>query len=165
MVGGRATIGVIVHCDCRRLLGFLRFNFPPATLFLGDAGSIPLGFLAASLAIYGVLQDYWTVFFPVMVFSPFILDASVTLIKRGVRGEKIWRAHREHYYQRLVSMGWSHRKLALASYALMVVCALAALLVLRMSEYTALITGVWVVTFLLIFITIDWRWSQMKHEI
>ena len=75
-------------------LAFLRFNFPPAQLFMGDAGSVPLGFLAAALAVYGVLQNTWPVLFPVMVFSPFILDASVTLIKRGLRGEKIWRAHR-----------------------------------------------------------------------
>jgi hypothetical protein len=53
------------------------------------------------------------------VFSPFIADATVTLIKRGLRGEKVWQAHRAHYYQRLVRAGWSHRKLSLWAYALM----------------------------------------------
>ena len=146
-------------------LAFLRVNFPPATLFLGDAGSIPLGFLAAALAVYGVVQHYWPVLFPVMVFSPFILDASVTLIKRGLRGEKIWRAHREHYYQRLVRMGWSHRKLALAAYALMLACALAGLSLIRLPVHAPLITLLWLVSFLLIFITLDWRWAQLKHDI
>ena len=50
-------------------LAFQCFNFPPAQLFMGDAGSIPLGFLAGALAVYGVVQQYWPVLFPVMVFS------------------------------------------------------------------------------------------------
>ena len=146
-------------------LAFLRFNFPPATLFMGDAGSVPLGFLAAALAVYGVLQNYWPVLFPLMVFSPFIADASVTLIKRGLRGEKIWRAHREHYYQRLVRMGWSHRQLALATYALMLVCACAGLGLILVPPYAPIITVLWMATFMLIFITLDWRWSHLKHDI
>ena len=146
-------------------LAFLRFNFPPAKLFMGDAGSVPLGFLAAALAVYGVLQNYWPVLFPVMVFSPFIMDASVTLIKRGLRGEKIWRAHREHYYQRLVRMGWSHRQLALAAYALMLVCACAGLGLILVPPYAPIITVLWMATFMLIFITLDWRWSHLKHDI
>lgn len=146
-------------------LAFLSFNFPPAKLFMGDAGAIPLGFLAAALAVYGVTQNYWPALFPVMVFSPFILDASVTLIKRGLRGEKIWHAHREHYYQRLVRMGWSHRKLAIAAYALMLACAVAGLILLWRPAYAAVITVLWVTTFLFIFIAIDRRWSQLKHDI
>lgn len=146
-------------------VAFLRFNFPPARLFMGDAGAIPLGFLAAALAVYGVTQNYWPALFPVMAFSPFILDASVTLIKRGGRGEKIWRAHREHYYQRLVRMGWSHRKLALAAYALMLASALGGLSLLWIPTYTAAIALLWAVTFLLLFIAIDRRWARLKHDI
>ena len=146
-------------------LAFLRFNFPPARLFMGDAGAIPLGFLAAALAVYGVAQNYWPTLFPVMVFSPFVLDASVTLIKRGARGEKIWRAHREHYYQRLVRMGWSHRKLALAAYALMLACALGALILLWKPAYTAAMALLWASAFLFIFIAIDRRWSPLNHDV
>lgn len=146
-------------------LAFLRFNFPPAKLFMGDTGSIPLGFLAAAVGVYGVAQNLWPVLFPVMVFSPFIADASVTLIKRGVRGEKIWHAHREHYYQRLVRMGWSHRQMVIAAYALMLVGAVAALWLLWAPGVASLITLLWLTVYLLIFITLDWRWSHRKHEI
>jgi len=146
-------------------LAFLRFNFPPAQLFMGDTGSIPLGFLAAALAVYGVLQNYWPVLFPLMVFSPFIIDASVSLIKRGVRGEKVWRAHREHYYQRLVRMGWSHRQLALAAFALMFACAFSGLGLIMLPAYSSLLTALWIVGFTLIFLTIDWRWYHLKHEL
>lgn len=146
-------------------LAFLRFNFPPAQIFLGDVGSIPLGFLAAAIGVYGEAQAYWPLLFPVVVFSPFILDASVTLLKRALRGEKVWHAHREHYYQRLVRMGWSHRQLALAAYVLMLVCAMAGLLLLRMPEYAFIISGLWMAMFISLFVVIDWRFSRLAHEI
>ena len=107
--------------------GFLVFNFPPARVFMGDAGSIPLGFLAGGLGLLGWLRGVWPFWFPVVVFSPFVVDATVTLLRRLLRGERIWEPHRTHYYQRLVQLGWGHRRTALAEYALMVVCGLTAL--------------------------------------
>jgi UDP-N-acetylmuramyl pentapeptide phosphotransferase/UDP-N-acetylglucosamine-1-phosphate transferase len=103
-------------------VAFLAFNFPPARVFMGDAGSIPLGFLAAALGILGWRAGHWPVWFPVLVFSPFIVDATVTLARRVLRGERFWRPHRTHYYQRLVQIGWGHRNTALAEYVLMAGC-------------------------------------------
>lgn len=108
-------------------IGFLVHNFPPARVFLGDAGSIPLGFLAGSLGLYGVIAGAWPAWFPVLVFSPFIVDATLTLSRRLAGRERVWRAHRSHYYQRLVLAGWSHRRLALSAYGLMALAALSAL--------------------------------------
>lgn len=107
--------------------GFLCFNFPPARIFLGDVGSVPLGFLAAAIGIIGWHGDLWPLWFPLLVFAPFIGDASLTLLRRLFRGERVWHAHREHYYQRLVRLGAGHRGTALLAYALMLLCALAAL--------------------------------------
>lgn len=146
-------------------LAFLFFNFPPARIFMGDTGSIPLGFLAASIGVYGTSQDYWPALFPVIIFSPFILDASVTLLKRAMRGERIWHAHREHYYQRLVRMGWSHRKMTLASYALMLLCAVLGLTYLQQSESASLLVALWLSWFFGIFIAVDWRWARLKHDL
>jgi UDP-N-acetylmuramyl pentapeptide phosphotransferase/UDP-N-acetylglucosamine-1-phosphate transferase len=114
---------------------FLLFNFPPARLFMGDAGSVPLGFLAAALSLSGWRDGDWPFWFPVAVFAPFIADATVTLLKRAAARERIWEAHNKHYYQRLVRMGWSHRRTALAEYALMLVCGLTALWALREPLY------------------------------
>ena len=99
--------------------GFLIYNFHPAKIFMGDAGSIPLGFLAAGMGLWGWLRGDWAAWFPLLVFSPFIVDATVTLAKRSLRGVKITEAHREHYYQRTVQMGWSHRNVAVLEYILM----------------------------------------------
>ena len=106
---------------------FLLLNFPPARIFLGDVCSVPLGFLAAALGLAGWRDDAWPLWFPLVVFAPFIGDATLTLLRRLARRERVWHAHREHYYQRLVRLGAGHRGTALTGYGLILVCALAAL--------------------------------------
>jgi UDP-N-acetylmuramyl pentapeptide phosphotransferase/UDP-N-acetylglucosamine-1-phosphate transferase len=120
-------------------LGFLAFNFHPAKVFMGDAGSIPLGFLAAGIGILGWRDGRWPIWLPIVAFSPFIVDASVTLARRLLRGERVWEAHRTHYYQRLVQLGWGHRRTALAEYCLMALCGGAALWGMRASMRTQLV--------------------------
>jgi UDP-N-acetylmuramyl pentapeptide phosphotransferase/UDP-N-acetylglucosamine-1-phosphate transferase len=115
---------------------FLIFNFHPARIFMGDAGAVPLGFLAASLGVIGWERHYWFWWFPFLVFSPFIIDSTVTLVRRALRRERIWEAHKDHYYQRLVRMGWGHRNTALAEYALMLSCGMAAFAALASSPAT-----------------------------
>ena len=111
--------------------GFLVHNFPPARVFMGDAGSVPLGFLAGAFGVHGIAAGAWPWWFPPLAFAPFVLDASVTILRRLARGERIWVAHREHFYQRLVLSGWSPRAFACGAYLLMAACALAALWALR----------------------------------
>jgi UDP-N-acetylmuramyl pentapeptide phosphotransferase/UDP-N-acetylglucosamine-1-phosphate transferase len=102
--------------------GFLFFNLSPARVFLGDAGSIPLGFLSGALGIWGWHAGAWPLWFPFLVAAAFVLDATATLVRRIVRRQPFWRPHREHYYQRLIRMGWTHRRTALCEYALMAGC-------------------------------------------
>ena len=146
-------------------VAFLRFNFPPARVFMGDAGSIPLGFLAATLGILGALQGVWPWLFPLLVFSPFIVDASVTLARRGLRGEKIWQAHRSHYYQRVVLLGASHRQLAVAAYALMLAMAVLAFSLLFLPRHAAAVLILSAVSYLLIFLAIDRRWQRNHNDL
>jgi UDP-N-acetylmuramyl pentapeptide phosphotransferase/UDP-N-acetylglucosamine-1-phosphate transferase len=145
-------------------LAFLRFNFPPARVFMGDAGSIPLGFLAATLGILGARQNVWSGLFPLLVFSPFIVDASVTLARRALRGEKVWQAHRSHYYQRVVLLGATHRQLALAAYALMLAMVALAFALRSFPQQTAWVLILSAATYMLIFLTIDFRWRQSRNE-
>ena len=123
-------------------LGFLLFNFPPARVFMGDVGAIPLGCLAAVLDLAGWQRGAWPWWFGVLIFSPFIADASLTLAKRLMRGARVWRAHREHYYQRLIQSGWSHRKTAYAQYTMTLGCAAIAFAGMRQSApVQALVLG------------------------
>lgn len=123
-------VGLMILCGtvAAAAAGFLLFNFHPAKVFMGDVGSVPLGLLAGLVGILGVREAIWPVWFPFTIFSVFFVDASVTLLKRAWCGEALWRAHRDHYYQRLARMGWGHRNTALVCYAAMLISILAALL-------------------------------------
>lgn len=125
--GGDAPVAYASLALAAGAAGFLAFNFPPARVFLGDAGSVPLGYLAGALGWLGFERGLWPAWFPALVFSPFIADATVTLAMRAARGEPILRAHREHHYQRLVLGGWSHRRLAAWAWALMALAAASAI--------------------------------------
>lgn len=127
LAAGDAAFAALNFSIAAAALGFLFFNFPPARVFMGDAGAIPLGFLAAVCALAGWQRGDWPLWFGGVVFSPFIVDASLTLTKRLARGERVWQAHREHYYQRLVQCGWGHRRTLLAECALMLAMAALAL--------------------------------------
>ena len=130
-------------------LGFLFHNFPPARIFMGDVGSIPLGFTSGTLMLLGLrdgLFDFWV---PILIFSPFILDATATVFRRAWQRQRIWEAHREHYYQRLVLSGWSHRQTVLAEYGVMALCGGLAVLYQEVSEELRLVMlGAWGMLFL-----------------
>ena len=142
-------------------LVFLFFNFHPAKVFMGDAGSIPLGFMAAVLGVWGWQQGYWPFWFPPLVFSPFVADATVTLFKRARRGEKLSQAHRSHYYQRLVQMGCGHRNTALAEYGLMLLAGASALwgTSLHYAGQGSLLLA-WSMVYLALMWRIDKRWQK-----
>lgn len=124
--------------------GFLLFNFPPAKIFMGDVGSSLLGFLAAAMSLMGVRRNIFFIWTPILVFSPFIVDATFTLARRFWRGERIWQAHKSHYYQRLVQLGWGHKKAVVWEYALMVACGCSALCTVYFSPITGwLMLGLW----------------------
>jgi len=106
--------------------GFLCWNWPPAKIFMGDTGSCALGFIFAVFAIYtakcGTLPlSTWAV-----LMSPFLVDATATLIYRLLKGEKWYRAHRSHAYQRALQRGHSHLNVTvgilLIDIALVVAC-------------------------------------------
>jgi UDP-GlcNAc:undecaprenyl-phosphate/decaprenyl-phosphate GlcNAc-1-phosphate transferase len=163
-LGGVPELAALGWAIAAAALGFLWFNFPPARVFMGDAGSIPLGFLAAGIGWLGVRHEVWHPLFPLLVFSPFIVDASVTLAARLRRGEKVWQAHRGHYYQRLVRMGCSHRCLALSAYGVMGMTALTALAMEALPESRWGVVFAWAAFYLWAMRRIDRRWRALGHE-
>ncbi|MFM0145489.1 MraY family glycosyltransferase [Paraburkholderia sp. RL18-085-BIA-A] len=141
--------------------GFLLFNFHPARIFLGDAGSIPLGFLAGALGYWGWREGVWPVWFPALCFAPFIGDASVTLLKRLLRGEKFWQAHREHYYQRMVQSGVGHASTAWVWYLFMAAGIMLAIWTLQFAVLIQwLVVVVWAAVLVVAGLCIDRRWRR-----
>jgi len=180
LAGGMATIGfttyavaawlhgdVMLATACLAIgasaLAFLLFNFPPARIFMGDVGAVPMGFVVAAIGLLGWDRGVWSGWFPVLVFSPFVVDASVTLMRRMIRREYVWRAHRNHYYQRQVLMGWSHRRLALAEYLLMLASALVALLALELEDREAAVSmGILGSLYLGLMLAVDVRYARRE---
>ena len=162
IMGNDMTFAMLNFSISAAAFGFLYFNFYPAKIFMGDAGAIPLGFLVAAIGVWGWQLNLWPAWFPFLVFSPFVLDASATLFRRGLRREKIWQAHREHYYQRMVQMGIGHRNTAIIEYILMICAGASALLTLQYPEIATGILLLWVIIFICAMLLIDYFWKVNK---
>lgn len=89
-------------------LGFLGHNWPPARIFMGDVGSAFLGYNFAAIPVIAAQFDTRLPLAGIMIMWPFIFDTSFTLLRRLLKGENIFIAHRFHIYQRLVAAGYSH---------------------------------------------------------
>ncbi len=105
-----ALLGVVLAGGCA---GFLVHNWSPAKIFMGDVGSAFLGFLFAVVPLVAVREApefaaRWPVF-AVLAVWPFVGDGFLTFVRRLLKREKVWEAHRSHLYQRLVLTGWKHR--------------------------------------------------------
>lgn len=106
-------------------LGFLVWNWAPARIFLGDVGSVPLGYLLGFLLFELALRGQWRAALILPLY--FLADATLTLVRRLARGERVWQAHREHFYQRAVLSGLSHDAVVLrviAANIVLIACAL-----------------------------------------
>ncbi len=121
--GGAADFGLVAAVIAAAAGGFLLHNLPRAGIFLGDVGSAMLGFWAAALMLWGAERGLFELWAGLLVFSPFLVDATWTLVRRLLRGAAVWRAHREHHYQRLVLAGWPPRRVLLRAYVLMAAAA------------------------------------------
>lgn len=137
---GQVTTAIATLIVTAAAAGFLVYNFPPARIFLGDVGSAPLGFVAAAFMLHAERSGAAPLWTSILAFSPFIVDATVTLFRRALRREKVWLPHRSHFYQRLVIVGWGHRRTVLAEYVAMLACTLGAVSVLHASASTQWIT-------------------------
>jgi phospho-N-acetylmuramoyl-pentapeptide-transferase len=142
-------------------LVFLAVNLPPARMFMGDVGAVPLGFLAATAGLAGVRAGTWPAWFPILVFLPFVADATLTLAQRVLRGERIWEAHRTHYYQRLNRLGWGHRGTLLAFGVLMSGTAVSATATLALDPEAGWgVTAAWAAAVAAFFCGIDYHWRH-----
>lgn len=149
--GGEGDFALVAACTAGACAGFLTGNFPPARIFLGDLGSSTLGLLASGLSLWGWHRGLFPLWVAWLAFSPFIVDATWTLLRRLAGGQRVWEPHRSHHYQRLVLAGWGHRRTVLRAYLVMGgagACAVAAPS-LRVSEQWTLLIG-WAVIYALI---------------
>jgi len=135
------------------IIGFLRFNFNPATIFLGDSGSLFIGFTLSALALQGVQQKSSTIVavaIPIVSLGLPILETALSILRRFLNGQPVFEADREHIHHKLLEMGFSHRSAVVFLYGVSAVCGLLSLFLLHPSEKSlgivlvVLGTGVWI---------------------
>jgi UDP-GlcNAc:undecaprenyl-phosphate GlcNAc-1-phosphate transferase len=114
------------------ILGFLRFNFNPATIFLGDSGSLFIGFMLSALALSGAQKapTFVAVAIPVVSFGLPILETLLSILRRLISGRPIFTADREHIHHKLLQMGFSHRQVVIVLYAVSALFAMLSLFLL-----------------------------------
>jgi UDP-GlcNAc:undecaprenyl-phosphate GlcNAc-1-phosphate transferase len=122
LLGGHAVMTVVAIVLCGALAGFLRYNFNPASIFLGDSGALFVGFLLASLSLLGAQKATTAiaVITPILAFGLPVVDTTVTMARRVIGGRPIFQGDGEHIHHMLLARGWSQRRVVLILYA---VCA------------------------------------------
>jgi len=120
-------------------LGFLRYNFNPASIFLGDGGSYFLGYMVAALSILTSAKSQVgaTILMPILAFGVPLLDTLTSPLRRFVRGKKMFEPDREHVHHNLIAKGWSQRKTVVFLYGVTAFLAVTAMLIVNMRDVPA----------------------------
>jgi Fuc2NAc and GlcNAc transferase len=135
---GMSLVSVMIAASC---LGFLPWNLTSKRVFMGDVASVPLGFVFAGLTVYGVALGMFSGAVALLVLAVFLVDASMTLLVRVLKGERWYTAHRQHLYQQLIASGWSHESVLALYLSINIVLVLPAIVVsVRNPESTWFVT-------------------------
>jgi UDP-GlcNAc:undecaprenyl-phosphate GlcNAc-1-phosphate transferase len=140
-VSQERTLTIVVALVlCGALAGFLRYNFNPASIFLGDSGALFTGFLLAALSVLGTQKATTAVAIvvPILAFGFPVVDTSMTMARRLVSRKPVFQGDSEHIHHMLLARGWSQRRAALVLYA---VCALFGLVALIFPATGSKLTG------------------------
>jgi UDP-GlcNAc:undecaprenyl-phosphate GlcNAc-1-phosphate transferase len=126
---GHPVVTVMAVALCGALIGFLPYNFNPASIFLGDSGSLFIGFTLAALSVQGAQKASTSVAvaIPIIAFGLPVLDTGFSIVRRFISGRPLFDGDREHIHHKLLERGWSQRRVVLVLYALCAVFGLVAL--------------------------------------
>jgi Fuc2NAc and GlcNAc transferase len=138
---GQVTLALLALALAAACAGFVLLNFPPARVFMGDVASVPLGFIIAALCIYGIRTGILGLHAAILVMAVFIVDATLTLLARVIRGEQWYTAHAQHVYQRLIVQGWSHRRVLVVYQAINLTVVLPAIVLTEKYPQKAMLTS------------------------
>jgi UDP-GlcNAc:undecaprenyl-phosphate GlcNAc-1-phosphate transferase len=132
LLNGPSLVTVMTIAMAGAILGFLRYNFNPATIFLGDSGSLFIGFVLSALALEGAQKapTIVAVAIPVVSFGLPILETALSIVRRLISGRPIFTADREHIHHKLLQHGMTHRQVVILLYGVSAVFAMLSLFLL-----------------------------------
>jgi UDP-GlcNAc:undecaprenyl-phosphate/decaprenyl-phosphate GlcNAc-1-phosphate transferase len=138
LMQGNSLVIAIALCLCGALVGFLRYNFSPASIFLGDSGALLIGFTLAALSTQGTQKASTAVAvaIPIMACGLPVLDTAFAIVRRFISGKPVFTGDREHIHHKLLDLGWSQRKTALVLYGASAIFGLSTLLFMGTSDRT-----------------------------
>lgn len=151
LINQNALVLVVTIVLAGAILGFLKYNFNPATIFLGDSGSLFIGFTLSALALVGggKTSTLIVVSVPVISFGLPILDTVISVVRRFLSGQPLFSADRQHIHHKLMERGLSHRQVVVLLYGVSAVCGLLSLFVLVPGQRTVAVVllilgaGIW----------------------
>jgi UDP-GlcNAc:undecaprenyl-phosphate GlcNAc-1-phosphate transferase len=140
LAGENPLMVVVALVLCGSLTGFLRYNFNPASIFLGDSGALFVGFLLASLSVVGTQKATTAVavITPILAFGLPVVDTGMTMARRLISGRPLFQGDGEHIHHMLLARGWSQRRVVMILYA---VCAVFGLLAALSTKTSSPVTG------------------------
>jgi UDP-GlcNAc:undecaprenyl-phosphate/decaprenyl-phosphate GlcNAc-1-phosphate transferase len=130
LIQGKVLVAVIALVLTGALAGFLRYNFNPASIFLGDSGSLFVGFALAALSIQGSQKASTAVAvaIPILAFGLPVVDTTVALARRFLSRKPLFQGDREHIHHMLLERGWSQRRVVLVLYGVSAIFGLLAMM-------------------------------------
>ena len=139
VINGNLMVALLTITMAGAILGFLRFNFNPATIFLGDCGSLFIGFMLSAFALVGSQKTptIVAVAIPLVSFGLPILDTTISVVRRFISGQPLFGADREHIHHKLLERGLSQKQTVIVLYGVSAVCGLLSLFLLNPNGGTA----------------------------
>ena len=142
---GYFHVAVLTAALAGAIIGFIRYNFNPATIFMGDTGSMFIGYMLAAISVYGAVKTAATIalIVPAIALGLPILDTAFAIMRRYVNGRPIFQPDKGHLHHRLLATGMSHKETVLFMYGITAVLCIGAVLWAEMDGfYAALIIAV-----------------------
>lgn len=151
LINHNMLVSVLTVTLAGATLGFLKYNFNPATIFLGDSGSLFIGFMLSALALVGggKTSTLVAVSVPVVSFGLPILDTMIAVVRRFLNGQPLFSADRQHIHHKLMERGLSHRQVVILLYGVSALCGLLSLFLLVPGQravavvFLVVAAGVW----------------------
>ncbi|MCF6301548.1 MAG: hypothetical protein L3J52_10615 [Proteobacteria bacterium] len=151
--GDSSALQLLLYGTIAVTMVYLYFNFPAAKMFMGDSGSLSLALLLAIFAFYGIKNGIFSYWFVALIHSVFIVDATLTVLMRILKGERFLEPHSQHFFQRLIKHGLAHWQVSLLYATLTLVFSLIAIYLINFDPLTQwLVTASVYLTLILIFI-------------
>ncbi|WP_138203935.1 glycosyltransferase family 4 protein [Haloimpatiens lingqiaonensis] len=163
ILNNRADAAILTIILCGAILGFLPYNFNPASIFMGDTGSQLLGFLLAAISITGAIKSAaaFAISVPILALGLPIYDTLFAMVRRKINGKPIMKADRGHLHHRLLDMGLSQKKAVIIMYIISAVLGGISIIAMQISNQRAyfLVTAV-----IIVIVLVAWKFGFFEHR-